>query len=284
MSLNRRKFVVASALVGAETLTSLTSSSAEAEKPKPTALGHLAGRSMSQTYLMPKSIEETWRAFTDPKQRVVWFGYESNPLEGAAESHPPKYMRSVIDHPGLPAPTEETVVFEPIKDGTRIIHTMGGFGNGAKWDGIMQSSAAGIDEMMSDLALYLRTGVGFPRHTGAAFPHAAPHPNALLNMGTREVPGGMEVLEVPDGSLSAELGLRPGDTIVALGDAGIFSLHDLRLANRMHAPGDVVDVTWVREGKILTGKGRMTTTAIQWRNGFDPTKVHPGPASGDTQK
>ena len=106
--------------------------------------------------------------------------------------------------------------------------------------------------MMGDLALYLRTGVGFPRHVVfRCFD---------LLKGTREVPGGLEVFDVLEGTLAAEVGLQPGDTVVGLGGAGVYGFREVCFAVRSHSPGDRIEVTWVRGDQVLTGSGRMTGT------------------------
>ena len=268
--MNRRTFVAAGAALGA---SGLASTAAVARTLRAGAAPDtLPGRSHTQIYFMAAPLEVTWRAFTSDAERKVWWGVPGgNPIATAAEVRAPHLIHSKIDHPGLPGPTETLIKFETVEGGTRITHISGGYGNTPVWQNSLESSADGIDEMMSDLALYLRTGTGFPRHTGAGWPKRAPHPNDLRT-GTRNTPGGVEVMEVRPGTLAAEAGIQPGDTLVALGDAGIYTMRDLRLANLMHAPGDVVELTWVRGKQVMKGKGRMVAAPIQWRDGRDPTK------------
>jgi hypothetical protein len=213
---------------------------------------------------MPAPIEKVWRAWTDQAERKTWFGY-ANTIQQATEVRPPYLERSDIDHPAQPGPLKATVTLEVAEGGTLLTHELDGFGTTPIWQAAWSSSRLGTEEMMIDLALYLRTGVGFPRHTHKAFPNPLPHPNDLLGE-TREVPGGVEVFAVGNGTLSAEAGLQPGDTIVALGETGVFNMRDLRVIYSLHAPGDVVELTWVRGGKLLTGKGRMTNVPVQFRN------------------
>jgi uncharacterized protein YndB with AHSA1/START domain len=223
------------------------------------AQGHRAEATVSgncshtESYVMPAGIEATWKAFTDPAARQAWFGFALDQLTGALEADPPRLLRVAIDHPGLPGPTETTVTFEALDDGsTRIRHTLGGYGEGPMWENALQSSAYGIDEMMGDLALYLRTGAGFPRHIRfRCFD---------LLKGTRQVPGGLEVFEAPPGTLPAEVGMQPGDLVVALAGAGVYGFRDVLFATRSHAPGDEIEVSWVRDGEILSGRGHLTGT------------------------
>jgi hypothetical protein len=205
---------------------------------------------LTKTYVMPASVEATWRAFTDPRERQIWFGFPLDPLADAIEVNAPTYMRVAVNHPGLPGPTATTVAFEPDGSGARVTHTLGGYGDGPVWENALQTSAKGVDEMMSDLALYLHTGVGFPRHVKfGCFD---------FYKGTREVPGGLEIFEAQPGTLAAEVGLQPGDIVVALGGAGVFSFYDVNFASNTYAPGDIVEVTWVRGGELHTERGHMT--------------------------
>jgi hypothetical protein len=206
----------------------------------------------SKSYLMPASVEVTWRAYTNPDERKIWFGYPMNPLENALEVRSPNFLRFGADHPGLPGPTEVSVTFEALNGETQITQTHFGFGDGLVWENALHTSSEGVDEMMSDLALYLRTGVGVPRHV--VF-----HCFDLLK-GTREAPGGLEIFEATPGTLAAEIGLQPGDTIVGLGGAGVFGFREVQFFARTHAPGDVVEVKWVRGNQVLTAQGKMTGT------------------------
>ena len=92
-------------------------------------------RAHTESYVMPASIETTWRAFTDPAERQVWFGFPLDQLAGALDVDPPRLLRVAVDHPGLPGPTETTVTFEAVDGGTSICHTLGGYGDGPVWEG-----------------------------------------------------------------------------------------------------------------------------------------------------
>jgi membrane-associated protease RseP (regulator of RpoE activity) len=270
MKLDRRKVMIAGTTVCAGALAAGASAVGAAPAAKATSAPEAMPSSHTKSYLMPAPIDVVWRAWTDPAERKVWFGVAQEPLKGALEVRAPHYIKVGTDHPGLPGPTQQTATFETAPGGTIVTHTDTGYGTTPVWRNSFQSSIDGIDEMMTDLALYLRTGVGFPRHTGRAFPNRAPHPNDL-RFGTRNIDGGLEIMEVSEGSLAAQVGLQPGDTVVAIGDAGVFSMRDLRMANLMHAPGDMIEVTWVRGKQIMKGSGRMATAPIKWRNGYNPT-------------
>lgn len=164
---------------------------------------------------------------------------------------PPYVQRGVVDHPGLPGRTETIVVLEPAEGGTTVTQTMTGLGDKELWRNSVDPGG-GIAEMMGDLALYLRTGVGFPRHTHVALPAKRPHPNDFA-AGARNSPGGVEILDVPPRTLAAQVGMKPGDVLVALSDTGIYNLGDLDVARLGLAPGDTVEVAWVRADKVMRG-------------------------------
>jgi C-terminal processing protease CtpA/Prc len=62
-------------------------------------------------------------------------------------------------------------------------------------------------------------------------------------------PGGVRVTGVRAGSPADEAGLESGDVIVHLGDMEIPDLQALAVALRKYRPGDVVQLTWTRDGE-----------------------------------
>jgi hypothetical protein len=207
-------------------------------------------RSHTQTYLLPAPIQDVWRAFTDPGERTTWFGFPIDAVASASEIDPPRYLRQAVDHPGLPGPTETAVTFESVEGGTRVVHVHDGFGDGPVWAGALQAAVWGVDEMMADLALYLRTGVGSPRHVVfSCFD---------LLKGTREIDAGLEVFEVMDGTIAAQVGLEPGDIVIGCDGAGVFGFREVMYLTRSHKPGDTVELTWLRGATVMRGRGELT--------------------------
>lgn len=64
--------------------------------------------------------------------------------------------------------------------------------------------------------------------------------------------GGVEIVDVVDGSPAARAGLRPEDLLVALGGAPVTGVADLQRAMTEELIGTAVDVLVVREGRELT--------------------------------
>ena len=65
---------------------------------------------------------------------------------------------------------------------------------------------------------------------------------------------GVAVLEVVSSSPAAKAGLQKGDIITKLGKEEITSVAELRYELYKHKPGDKVDVTYNRNGKVLTAE------------------------------
>jgi len=76
--------------------------------------------------------------------------------------------------------------------------------------------------------------------------------DALRKLSTAQLESRFEP-DIPEG-----LRQIPGDIVVALGGAGVFSFYDVNFASNTYAPGDIVEVTWVRGGELHTERGHMT--------------------------
>ena len=68
---------------------------------------------------------------------------------------------------------------------------------------------------------------------------------------------GVRLSGVSAGSPAEAAGLRGGDVVVRLGEHEVGDLYDLTDALRAHRPGDVVDVTVLRDGEELTQSVRL---------------------------
>jgi hypothetical protein len=255
MNVGRRGFVAGSIAAGAGALAAGSQAASRAGEPAKAGVSTPSDLMEHRTYLMPAPLEATWKAYTDPAARRIWWGFPTDELKTAAEVRPLELIKTVVNHPGLPGVIEMTVRFKAVAGGTQISHSHAGFGDSPVWQNAWQTTVHGLHEMMSDLALYLRTGAGFPRHVRfSCFD---------LMKGTREVAGGLEVFDPQPGTLAEEIGLRPGDTIVSLAGAGVFGFCDVHFATRSHAAGDLVEVKWVRDGKLMSAKGHMTSTVAR---------------------
>jgi hypothetical protein len=161
------------------------------------------------------------------------------------------------------AACEMAVVFEADGTGTRLTVTRYGFGEGAEFDVYRTSHELGWTEHIADLALFLHTGVSKQRHledrcaTGVVFASGG---------------AGMEVVRVADDSLGADAGLRPGDVLLHVDGAAVYSRSDLWLLTRLYEPGREVTLGFTRDGDAHTASGHMrpTTAAVVGELGLGP--------------
>lgn len=64
---------------------------------------------------------------------------------------------------------------------------------------------------------------------------------------------------VADGSAADDIGLREDDIIIAFDGEPITDTAELFAAVRQHRPGDVVEVTWVRDGEEMSAEATLGT-------------------------
>ena len=69
-----------------------------------------------------------------------------------------------------------------------------------------------------------------------------------------ENPGGVRITGVRAGSPAEAAGLKGGDIIVRMGDADVLDLQGMTDVLRSHAPGDTVELVYIRDGQRVTTK------------------------------
>ena len=94
--------------------------------------------------------------------------------------------------------------------------------------------------IVADFRLYVERGVAVPP---AAW-------RASIGATTCETPTGLAVLDVAPDGFADRCGVREGDILIAVADVRILDTAQLWTVLAMLAPGDVVTVTWVREGEV----------------------------------
>jgi S1-C subfamily serine protease len=102
----------------------------------------------------------------------------------------------------------------------------------------------------------LRTGHVDHAFFGAQLGQLTPEIAAALNI---DRSAGAVVLDVVADGPAARAGIRPGDVVTHFGDQGVSTVADVLTAVRHHKPGDVVTVTYVRQGKQLHASVELTT-------------------------
>ncbi len=225
----------------------------------------------------------TWRktfALAFPPERVweAWFAHEGAdgpPAEGSSFSLPDA-AGTVVDVTAVePARRYEwtetagdgrcemAVAFEAEETGTKLTVTRYGFGEGPEFDVFRTSHELGWTEHVADLALFLHTGVSQQRHladrcaTGVVFAATG---------------AGLEVVRVAGDSLGADAGLRPGDVLLDVDGAAVYSRSDLWLLTRLYEPGREITLAFARDGGTHSARGRLrpTTAAVVGELGRGP--------------
>jgi uncharacterized protein YndB with AHSA1/START domain len=223
-------------------------------------------RTIDRSFSLSVPVERAWHAMTDPTEIAQWFfppiGDGATPdgfdLFGAPteikvlEVDPLRRFR--YSETGGPVPkvndyAEVTVTFEDEGTGTRVTITRSGFGRGTDWDAAIEMVGRGLEESIADCILYVETGVSYPRH---------PARRSYSGIVGFDTPAGMRVHSVALGTFGDDLGLVPGDLLVELGGAALFGRRELLFFLRAHAPGEVVDAAWVRDGQLYRARAELS--------------------------
>ncbi len=219
-----------------------------------------------RTFTLAVPPERAWRAFTEPREMEAWFRdrvheFDARPggrvryemvgitVEGVVEEARPHRLLRWTAGPGLlPGPTVISVSFERVGGGTQITITQSGFGDGDEWLTELEDHALGWNQLITDLSLYLGTGVSFKRM-----------PTWRVWLGARftDTPAGVEVVDVSPDGFAARAGIQPGDLLVQLGRAPIFSRSDLWLVQREHDPGEEMDAAFIRGRELQRSTARL---------------------------
>jgi uncharacterized protein YndB with AHSA1/START domain len=217
-------------------------------------------RIYERRFWVSTGLGRVWRALTDPDQLAFWHGraeqFEAvaggrirfvdpgyEPVEGVVvEAVPERRLRWRVVADG----SVITELLEPAGAGTRVTVTHEGE---APPDYELESAQLGWDESLADLILLLETGVGFSRHMTS---------RSTIGATTRSTSYGVEVISVTDGTFSDAVGLQPGDVLVQLGEAPLFDRSDLALLMREHAPGQELEATFIRDGRLHRGVGELS--------------------------
>jgi uncharacterized protein YndB with AHSA1/START domain len=216
-----------------------------------------------RTFSVAVPVERAWRAFTDPEELEVWLTHSFDTSDDgrfeaatpggqigfAVTDMQPNERLSYRQWAASPdTGVEVTVTFEEELGGTRITMTQAGFGG----DSILRSDEVrgGMEETLADLALYLNHGVRFPRHRDLSS-------TVWLGATMHRLPAGVELVDVESDGFAAEAGIEPGDIVLQLGRAPVFTVHDVAFFLREHDPGDEVDAVWAHDGELRRGRGRL---------------------------
>jgi uncharacterized protein YndB with AHSA1/START domain len=206
-----------------------------------------------------------WAAFADPVERSRWEAqtYEIDPRPGGRvhwelpgiecsgvvdEVEPERLLRHT-EGDGPHRGSVITVTFEAVDAGTRVTITHAGFGD--DWDEWVEGTSHGWDQAIADLVFYLETDVPADR-----FVTMLPSPGMRL----REDASGLVVTRVGPEGFAADAGLAPGDRLLRLGGAPVWTIGEVWVVLRLHSPGDDLSVEFVRDGERRRASGRIGTS------------------------
>ena len=227
-----------------------------------------------RTFVLSVPVERAWQAFVDPREREKWMvppgrdplehpdqplieGFQRNEYKvGEMDEHKRLSWSQSQDVEGDTRWVETTVVFEETAAGAKITITRSGFGDSDAWQLFAQSTSLGLDESISDLVAYLEAGVPAGRH----YSSQSKAPKGSLGAQMRETAAGVRIVSVVPGGFAEAAGMQAGDLLLRLADASIFRRSDVWCVERVLKPGHELEAEYVRDGRLLTGKGRLSDT------------------------
>jgi uncharacterized protein YndB with AHSA1/START domain len=227
------------------------------------------GTTYERTFTVAVPVAKAWAAFTEPRGREAWmsppgrdpiehpdveypapgFGKAELKVGSVEEGRRLRWSQRATMPSGSSAWVDTTVTFEATVNGTRLTITRSGFGDSDDWELFAQSTGLGWDDSLIDLVAYLEMGVNVSRHFSG---------RSSIGASMRETAAGIWITRVVSGGFAAEAGLKEGDLLVSIGGAGIYRRSDVWLLQREHGPGEEMEATYVREGALRRGTGRLS--------------------------
>ena len=216
-----------------------------------------------KTFEYSAPVPEVWEAFWNTEEAQVW----NNPIKGDAYISAGAIEVDVTElEPGRLVRWTETqgsdridmsLTLEASAGGTKLTLTRSGFGSGDDWIASNTGKLQGWDDALHDLGVFLDSGLAMRRiHEW----------KSAFAVTLYETPGGLRAGTVAEGGFGAEAGIRPGDLVVRMAGAPVFRRSDQWLIQRMFKPGDELEVEYVRNGELLTGRGKMSPRSM-WSGG-----------------
>jgi hypothetical protein len=198
-------------------------------------------------FVLEMSIAEVWDQFQKENERELsWLSAfprfpDSVTTGEVVEVNAPRSIR-VRKHSEPCKGTEIAVSLEEVDNGTRILVVQSGFP--ARVKDSLESFEIGGNQIIADLILYLERGVEISRH---GMPWAFP------GFTTKEVGTGLQIETVMPNCFAERVGLRPGDLLMSLNGAPLFTQLCLQAMMRVFKQGESVEALWVRGADVQKG-------------------------------
>ena len=188
------------------------------------------------------SPEEAWAALTakraDGAEDSYWLpGFEAP--GDILEVDPGRLLR--VRKAAEPCKgTEIAFLVEASGSGARVTVVQSGFPAWVKR--ALEDFTFGWDEIVADLAVYLKHGVRAKRHVA---------PWAGSGLFTKTVQGGLKVVAVEPGSFGERAGMQRGDLLIKLGGAPMITRLQLSTMMRACRAGEEVEAVWARGRELM---------------------------------
>jgi len=230
-----------------------------------------AGKSTNPVWKYERRLElafpiaRAWTLFTDRAEMGAWLlPFEENPdgggvatiegqppiTMGVEQFEPPKLLRTTMSGGTIPGHVETTTTLEENGPGTTVKLTHLGFGDAAGWEVFGGSFSLGWDEAVTDLMVYLHSGLKIPRHIDDRRASIAAWPVR------RE--WGIELVKVFPGGFADQAGMKAGDLLLKLDRVGIYQIADVWAFTRARSAGEEAVAEYIRGRELRTGKGRIS--------------------------
>ena len=198
-------------------------------------------------FVIAKPLEDVWQSFekqnnTEAAWLSAWPRMGDTEITGEIiDVEVPRRVR--VHKSSEPCKGSEIVVtLESVDNGTRVIVVQSGFPAWVKLS--LESFTIGGNQIIADLALYLSRGIEISRHS---------MPWAFAGFTTNVVDTGVEIASVMPGSFAERVGLEPGDLLMTLGDAPVFTQQCVQTMLRVFKAGQDLETSWVRGRELQRG-------------------------------
>jgi uncharacterized protein YndB with AHSA1/START domain len=214
---------------------------------------------------LPVPIARAWSLFVDPSETSAWLlpfdeqsdGHSETVIDGqptvslkVEKLDAQRLLRTRMSGGNIPGSTVMTAAFEQIDGGSRVTLTHEGFGDALQWEVFGTSFSRGWDEAISDLLVYVRTGVKLARHIDDRRASIAAWP--------LHKEWGIELADVFPGGFADQAGMQKGDILLKLDRAAVYDVADIWTFTRARPAGDEVEATYIRGRDMKKGTGRLS--------------------------